>query len=88
MDPKTKELIELHDRAKISLMKSNTEKLNEQNQRTSNILHRCPDYDEDCMDMTMEHAHWCFMGCHNHPCAPDHEMGIARGHCPIIHPEN
>lgn len=49
----------------------------------------CPDYDEDCLDMTPDEARQCFEGFPNNPhmvhggYGPE-GMGRAAGVCPII----
>lgn len=48
----------------------------------------CPDYDDDCKDMTVAHATWCFIGCPNHQCNPGVNIGTAKGYCPIIQTNN
>lgn len=48
----------------------------------------CPDYDNDCKDMSIDHASWCFHGCQNHKCNPGVSLGTAKGICPIIHVKN
>jgi hypothetical protein len=52
------------------------------------VINTCPDYDADCNGMNVMEANWCFMGCQNHPCAPNNNLGIAKGSCPIIHKSN
>jgi len=47
----------------------------------------CPDYDDDCKDMSIEKATWCYTGCQGHKCNPDpnSSLGTAKGYCPLLH---
>ena len=53
------------------------------------LLVVCPDYDEDCLDMTHEEAVQCYEGFPDNPHlmalgGSKEGMGVACGHCPII----
>ena len=47
----------------------------------------CPDYDDDCKDMSIEKATWCYTGCQGHKCNPNpnNSLGTAKGYCPLLH---
>ena len=47
----------------------------------------CPDFDDDCKDMSIEKATWCYTGCQGHKCNPDpnSSLGTAKGYCPLLH---
>ena len=50
----------------------------------------CPDYDNDCKDMSIEKATWCYTGCQGHKCNPNpnSSRGTAKGYCPLLHTTN
>lgn len=51
----------------------------------TDVLAVCPEFDSDCLTMSLESAQWCHAGMPGHPCGgPQDGIGKACGHCPIV----